>query len=108
MPDSPMIPATDMPAPGEITSHAPVTTPRRRFRQFGLRTLLVLMALCAAGFALYTQQIARYQRQRKAIDALVALGRSVTVEPIGPDWLRQITPDGLIVRVRSVSFSRPM
>lgn len=76
------------------------TRKRRRWFQFRLRTLLILVALCALLSAWVSGPLRRAHRQRMAVERLTELGAAVTydyqegdsavAEPPGPNWLREL------------------
>jgi Leucine-rich repeat (LRR) protein len=104
MPDSPTTTANDKPAAGDAAPHARVARPRRRFRQFGLRTLLVLMALCAAAFAWYSNQIGPYKRQALAIEKLEARGVLIKFVVHEPSWFQRLATEVRVGHVAGVWF----
>ena len=90
MADSPSTNPNDHPASSDPASHVRVVKPRRRFRQFGLRTLLILMALFAAAFAWYSNQIGPYKRQAVAIEKLEARGVRIKFVDHEPSWFQRL------------------
>ena len=54
-------------------------TPKRRWLQFSLRTLLVVMLIVAIGCGVLAIRLEKARRQREAVVALRALGRRVLV-----------------------------
>jgi hypothetical protein len=92
----------------------PIKTPkrRRRWRQFSVSTLLVVVTMASVGLAVVAN---RAQRQRRAVAAIRALGGSVAYafktnagtsqDPRGPDWLFQILGWDYYADVVSVSAS---
>lgn len=78
--------------------------PRRRWFQFRLRTLLALLVVCAPVFAWYGNEIGRYRRQWLAIEQLAAHHLRVETAPAGPNWLRALLPEGLLVEARAVEM----
>ena len=62
----------------------------RRFLQFRLQTLLLLMTLFAIGGGAYRNCIAPYERQHEAAKALARRGARLTWEPLQPAWLQRV------------------
>ncbi|MBI1902032.1 MAG: hypothetical protein HYS13_13090 [Planctomycetia bacterium] len=78
--------------------------PRRRWLQFGVRSLLVLTLVAAVLFWLTTFW-RPYQRQRAALDEIARLGGSYQTRPLGPSWLPEfLAKDKDYVEVTEVSF----
>ena len=75
---------------------------RRRWLQFGVRSLLVLTLLAAVLFWLTTFW-RPYQRQRAALDEIARLGGSYQTRPLGPSWLPEFLAKDY-VEVTDVSF----
>ena len=76
--------------------------PPRRWFQFRLRTLLLVTLACAPLFGWCANQRSKYRRQQVAIAELVGRQLKVTIEPVGPAWLRDLVGEKLLVRVDGV------
>ncbi|MFZ5831465.1 MAG: hypothetical protein ACOY3P_15380 [Planctomycetota bacterium] len=89
------------------------TKPRRRWLQYSLRTLLIVMTLLAVWLAFYTS---RARRQARAAKALEEAGAEVLyfnrfqhsanaarfTKPVAPDWLRDLLSVDFVDSVRTV------
>jgi hypothetical protein len=66
---------------------------RKRWRQFGLRTLLALVLVAAVGLGYlryrYEGHRREYQRERAIVAEIERLGGRVTWELHGPEWVRR-------------------
>ena len=83
------------------------TKPRRRWFQFSLRTLLVLVAVVAVWLALLVNAA---RKQREAVAAIEALGGRIVYEhgsnlPPGPKWLRELIGEEYFFRIIAVGLS---
>ena len=69
---------------------APTTTPkpRRRWLQFSLRTLLVLMLVFGCGFGWFAHEVQQARAQREAVKAIEELGGMVYCEPASGGMIR--------------------
>jgi hypothetical protein len=76
--------------------------PRRRWYQFRLRTLLVLMVLASIGLSWFAVKMRKARRQREAVAAITKCGgmvrfdygyRDSATQPPGPAWLRSLLGD---------------
>jgi hypothetical protein len=90
--------------------------PKRRWYQFSLRTLLVLMFLAAIGMSWFAVKLHQARWQREAVEAIGKAGGRVTYGfqitedglPVrapqlpGPAWLRKLLGDDLFVDVVEV------
>jgi hypothetical protein len=94
------------------------SAPRRRFLQFGLKTLLLLNLVSGAACALFAAKLDRKERERAAVAEIHKVGGSVTYDwelvshpdikdshPPGPAWLRQWLGDDFFSDVVWVSLS---
>jgi len=77
--------------------------PKRRWYQFRLRTLLLLVVLVSVGMSWFTVKLHRARRQRAAVQGILGSGGSVLYDydyvddgrvtlggqPPGPAWLRE-------------------
>lgn len=93
-------------------------TPRRRWLQYSLRTLLVLVLLLSLPLAWFALKIRKAERQRQAVDAIATLGGWVRYDyqfnssgvyiqgarPPGPEWLRKLVGHDLFTHVTMVSL----
>jgi len=65
-----------------MTTPSPSTpTPRRRWLQFSLRTLMVLMLVFGAGFGWFAREVQRARARREAAKTIEKLGGRVTWQP---------------------------
>jgi Leucine-rich repeat (LRR) protein len=95
-------------APNQGTYNSPVTTttkPRRRWFQYSLRTLLVLMLLACIGMGWLAVKLQRVRQEQAAVAAIEGLGGSVvwaypdlSRELPGRAWLRKLLGDGFFAR----------
>ena len=83
-------------------SHPP--KPKRRWHQFRLRTLLLLVLLVSVGMSWFTVKLHRARRQRAAVEGILKSGGRVMydynyeedgtpildVDPPGPAWLQKM------------------
>ena len=77
--------------------------PKRRWYQFGLRTLMVLVLVlaCALGWFVWKREQAR--KQQRAVEAIRSSGSSVGYEESSwPEWLRNVLGDDFLLKVRRV------
>jgi hypothetical protein len=82
---------------------APVSKLRRY--QFGLRTLLVCVTLCAFACSWLAVKMRQAQQQRKVAAAIEALDGAVSwTKESGPAWLRNLLGDHFFARVYIVSL----
>jgi hypothetical protein len=70
----------------------PEVQPRRRWLQFSLRTLLLLVALTALAAAGWRAHVAPYVRQREAVQVIEKLGGTCQTAE-APTWLRWLGGD---------------
>jgi hypothetical protein len=75
--------------------------PCRRWFQFRLRTLLVLMVLASIGLSWFAVKMQRARRQREAVEAITREGGEVFYyeNSPSPSWLRTILREDLSARV---------
>ncbi len=66
---------------------------RRRWCQFSLRTLLLVMVACCVALALGRMYLNRFRDQQEAVQAIRKLGAWIEMRPGGPDWLREMLGD---------------
>jgi len=86
------------------TDHPNPSKPRRRWFQFSLRTLLVLLTVLCVWLGV---TVNRARKQREAVAAIEALGGYVRYEyqygsgqePPGPKWLRELIGEEYFVSV---------
>src|SRR4051794_14492552 len=95
----------------------PVIAPRRRWLQFSLRTLLIVISLFAGWLAV---QVNRAHRSQAAIAAIRQFGGQVQYDyetgadglpvknalPPGPAWLRNLIGVEYFANVKAVEFRR--
>ena len=92
-------------------SPTPTPKPRRRWLQFSLRTLLVLMLAFACGFGWLAYKIERAREQREAVVAIEELGGIADCGPTSGGmirtavaWVGKLLGEDLFVDVRAVSL----
>ncbi len=87
--------------------------PRRRWSQFSLRTLFVVVTVFCVWMGITAQ---RARNQRQAVEAILEAGGEIEFEhnsgwystsspPPGPDWLRRLVGDDYFFSVIFVRFS---
>ena len=83
--------------------------PKLRWFQFSLRTLLVVVTLCAIACSWYASVMKRVWRQRAAVDAINEMHGAVMLENgfSGPAWLRSILGDDFFSQDISVGLGGP-
>ena len=69
--------------------------PLRRFLQFRIRTMLILMTLVAIGLSVHYSYLQHYEEQQEAAAALAARGVALEWEPMRPAWLRNLLSHGI-------------
>lgn len=92
---------------------APTTTPkpRRRWFQFSLRTMLVLMLAFGCGFGWLGMKVKQAREQREAVKAIEKLGGRVGSSgdmirtPVA--WVGTLLGEDLPVNVTGVDFRKP-
>ena len=62
--------------------------PRRRWLQFSLRTLLIVVTLVAGLLVAWRMYVEPYRRQRETMALIKELGGKFTTELGGPAWMR--------------------
>jgi Leucine-rich repeat (LRR) protein len=68
----------------------PKKPPRRRWFQYSLRSMLVLITLAAIALAAWNTYRKRLRLQNRALPELTRLKAEVDVQPVGPEWLRAL------------------
>jgi hypothetical protein len=79
--------------------------PRLRWYQFSLRTLLILVALCALPCSWFATRIQRAERQRKAVEALFSRHPNIVInygDTTAPATVRRLLGDGFFVDVEQI------
>ena len=90
--------------------------PKLRWFQFSLRTLMVVVTLCAIACSWLAVKLRQAEQQRKAVAAIERLGGQVIYDweisptgglqlnskPTGPQWLRGMLGNDLFWKVRCV------
>ena len=71
-----------------MTTSSTTAKPRRRWLQFSLRTLLVLMLVCGAGFGWLAHQVDRARAQKRAAVEIEKLWASVEFEDVSGGMIR--------------------
>ena len=101
-----------------LTKLVALFTPKRRWAQFSLATMFVVVTVLAFGFAWLAVQINQANRQRNAVAQLRESGVSVWYKygldesgmvlpdstPCGPEWLTRIFGDDVFFNARAVAF----
>ena len=93
-----------------MTTTAPTTmTPRRRWLQFSLRTLMVLVLVLGCGMGWFAYELQQAQRQRDAVEAIRNLGGIVAYDyqvsasrlrrMPPPEWARRLVGDDFLANV---------
>ena len=81
----------------------------RRWLQFRIRSLFVLVLISASALALWNLTVAPYWKQQKALLALKQSNARYTAEAVGPAWLGELTGAELFVDVIRVDIrSQPI
>ena len=89
--------------------------PKRRWLQFSLRTLLVLVLLVSVLCGWLRHKVNQSEQERRAVEAILAMGGEVEYEheqgrkgkptdPPGPAWLRAILGDYFFADVQTVRY----
>jgi Leucine-rich repeat (LRR) protein len=100
------------------TEQSTIPRPKRRWYQYSLRTLLIIVTLFAVACSWFAVKLQQARRQREAVEAIVKLGGWVAydyqldasgniwqgMEPAGPAWLRKILGDDFF---RTVVYAQP-
>lgn len=87
-----------------VNSQPNPTSPRLRWFQFSLRTLLLFVLLVSIGMSWVAVRMQKAKKQREAVEAIEKLGGAVSydyqvdqagqftdkTEPAGPAWLREV------------------
>jgi hypothetical protein len=84
--------------------HPPSPRRRRRWYQYGLRSLLLLMLVCGLLFGYVAHFRREHEREKRAIAAIKEIGGKVETAPRGPAWLRWIAGEKAATRVVSVDL----
>ena len=81
--------------------------PKRRWFQYSLRTLLVVVTLCAIFCSWLAVKLQQAKREREAAAAITELGGEVRwwSRPSRPEWLRKLLGGDLFMRVEEVQVS---
>lgn len=87
---------------------SPTPKPRRRWFQFGLRGLLVVVTICAMLAACWKAHVGRYRLQRLVAEGIREVGGRYETEPAGPQWLARLLGEDELVSVVSVDCSREL
>ena len=92
-----------------MTTDQMKTKPRRRWLQFSLRTMLVLMLAFGCGFGWLAYQIKQARQQREAANVIEKLGGTIDWDPTSGGmirtamaWVGKLLGQDLFVDVRSV------
>ena len=100
-------PAFGLRVSGGKTYNPLVTTtskPRRRWFQYSLRTLLVLMLLVCIGTGWIAMKLQQVRRERAAVAAIERLGGEVGTWSRPNAWLRKLLGDNFFVHPVYVAF----
>jgi len=82
----------------------PKRPPRRRWFQYSLRSILVLITLAAIALAAWNTYRKRLRVQNRALPELTRLKAEVDVQPVGPEWLRALPGGEDLFKVVSVNL----
>ena len=84
---------------------------KRRWFQFSLRTLMIVVVIVAIPCAWLGRKIERKRQEREAVAAIKKMGGLVGYDyqmagakPPGPDWLRNVLGENIFSEVASVSY----
>lgn len=77
---------------------------RRRWFQYSIRSLLLLMLACGLLFGYVAHFRREHEREKPAITAIEEIGGKVETAPRGPAWLRWIAGEKAAIRVVSVDL----
>lgn len=77
----------------------------RRWFQYRLRTLLIVIVMAALVSAAWAKYVEPYRRERQLERMVTALGGSVSTEAAGPEWLQLIVGPGSTSVVTTISLS---
>jgi Leucine-rich repeat (LRR) protein len=86
---------------------------RRRWLQFSLRSLLILVLFCAVASAWFTHRFKQKRAEREAAEALAKAGGWISYDyqlgPVnapdpGPEWLQKLVGENLFNNVTNVAF----
>ncbi len=90
------------------------TTPRRRWFQYSLRTLLLVMLLVSIGMSWFAVKVQKARRQRTVVEAIKKLGGEVKFDyeygdqlpgnSADPGWFRNLLEEDFFATVVYVSF----
>ena len=83
-----------------------VETPKRRWFQFRLRTLLIVVLVLSLSLSWFATRLERARRQREAVEAIQKWSDTVSYEPTGPsapDWACAILGYDFFIDVVNVS-----
>ena len=72
----------------EPSSDARNTRPRRKWYQFSIWSMLVLLTLVCVAAAYWRRMVTAYEGQATAAEEITKLSGWITSEPAVPDWLR--------------------
>jgi hypothetical protein len=76
-----------------------------RWFQYSLRTVLIIVTLCAIPCSWLALKMRQAKRQREAVAAIEKLGGGVLLsEPSGPKWLRSLVGEDFSQSVESVQL----
>jgi hypothetical protein len=85
---------------------------KRRWYQFSLQALMILTVVCAIGSAWVARKIEHKRKERKAVAAIVKMGRQVTYDsgasPPGPGWIRGLFGEDVFRKVDQVGLQHVM
>ncbi len=79
--------------------------PRRRWFQFSMRSLLIVVTLVAGLLVAWRVYVEPYRRQRETMALITGLGGFYEAMPGGPSWLRGLFGDENFQNIIEISLS---
>jgi hypothetical protein len=76
----------------------------RNLTRFSLSTILVVMFVCALGFAAINWRLHWYQEQESVAEEIRSMSVYLEMQPGEPAWLRQFASDRHFESIKAVSF----
>jgi hypothetical protein len=88
-----------------MSAASPSTSPPSRWRQFSLRSLLLLILLCGVGLGLWSICIEPYRRQQRLVEQIAELKGVATTEAVPTSW-SSIFGEGFFINIVSIRAPR--